>query len=186
MGKLWLRKIYEPRTKAFSHTLGACHEGAAIEGLCLSESRFDDIGPSRYPFYHIVSNSQNPAANAFDIPGTMIWILQTTEWAVPSAMHFFSQSDTNQQNMIFTPSVESTSYVSFDKAGRMYRQKDSNGDWIAPDTRNSSESSTRHESWYICLTHYNYAITSLVWVDGDAPIPQDSTCQSVGVQRLWV
>lgn len=166
--------------------MGACHQGAAIEGLCLSKARFDDDLGLSYTFYHNASSSQNSTANAIDAPGTMIWILHTSEWAVPSAMNFTPTSGTNQLNMIFTPGIESNSYVSFDKAGRMYRHKALDGNWTAPRMRRSSATDTRYENWYICLTHYNYEMNSLVWVDGDAPVPPDSTCRPVGVQRLWV
>ncbi|KAH9882792.1 hypothetical protein J1614_000158 [Plenodomus biglobosus] len=156
-----LIKSDDPSLDGF--TLAACHRGAAIESLCLSKSRFDS-DPSRLSTYYHSAGSYN----AVDTGGSLVYVLRITAGhEVPSAMHFSGRFGTNTQELMFSPGEgDESSHVSFDESGGMWRDGSA-------------------DKWYLCGSTSGYPMNLLVWVDGDAPTPQDPACQQVGVQRMW-
>lgn len=163
MGKSRCFSMPTSLAKPISFTLAACHRGAAIESLCASKGRFDS-DPSRLSTYYHSAGSYN----AVDSGGSLVYVLRITgAHEVPSAMHFSGRFGTNTQELMFSPGEgDESSHVRFDESGGMWRHGSA-------------------DKWYLCGTTSGHPMTLLVWVDGDAPTPQDPVCQQVGVQRMW-
>jgi hypothetical protein len=72
-----------------SHALGACHQGAAQEGLCLTNDTLATLAHPYTTFYHNTTfyNHDNPK-NANDTAGVLNWSLNYNNGAgsVSSAM----------------------------------------------------------------------------------------------------
>ncbi|KAH9867655.1 hypothetical protein IAQ61_008249 [Plenodomus lingam] len=143
--------------------LAACHRGAAVESLCQSKARAGSDPRSLYRYYHKASSY-----NAVNAGGSLIYVLQMMGGQqVPSAMHFSDRKGTNTQEMMFQPGEgDGSAQISFDESGGMWKDGSA-------------------EKWYMCETTSGYPMNLLVWVNGDAPTPQEPACQKVKVQRIW-
>jgi len=167
-----------------SHAVGACHQGAAIEGLCLTNLTVRDQATSYTTFYHNVSSQENKFANANDALGTLIYVLRAgLGLQVPSAMFFHEVPDSNMADLIFKPGYSANRPVAFDSCGSLYIPGTQNNTVSPPEYY---EPELKVKNWYICLTRFSYLYESLVWKIGVTGEPQNPTCQSVGVQRVWV
>ncbi|KAF2183833.1 hypothetical protein K469DRAFT_689594 [Zopfia rhizophila CBS 207.26] len=101
--------------------LGACHEGAATEGLCL----FGLItNPSSYStaFYlntTIGDGDNTPATFPSGKPGILGWALVSSSFVVPSAMHLVFRPTSNVAIAIISPGNSTFNYVALDEYGYM-------------------------------------------------------------------
>jgi hypothetical protein len=174
--------------------LGACHQGAAQEGLCPTT---DDINNASRPyttFYHNVSSSTGNLANADDKSGVLGWTLnvgtQDGTEGVPSAMSFRYYPETNLADITFLPGYDRYTEVFFEAGSdRMYIDASYN-DLVDPPTNFISR--RKLLTWYVCLTRYHYLFETLAWkvgagaTDGATNEPQNPSCQAVGVKRVWI
>ncbi|CBX96799.1 predicted protein [Plenodomus lingam JN3] len=122
--------------------------------------------------FHLIIKSSNlsfdGSYNAVNAGGSLIYVLQMMGGQqVPSAMHFSDRKGTNTQEMMFQPGEgDGSAQISFDESGGMWKDGSA-------------------EKWYMCETTSGYPMNLLVWVNGDAPTPQEPACQKVKVQRIW-
>jgi hypothetical protein len=173
----------QPFTDAGSAAFGACHEGAAIEGLCPTGERLNDTASSYTTFYHNVTSSAD-SANAQDSPGVVNWILHAAgNLSVPSAMSIYTSELSNVGVPIFAPGPTPYSAVSFDECGKMYIETTLDDTVSPPEYVGEG---IKVYNWYVCLTQWSYLYTTLVWQIGRTGEPQNPSCQAVNVTRVFV
>jgi hypothetical protein len=168
-------------TNILSTALGACHQGAAIEGLCLTGSRRNETS-SYNTFYHNVSATDTP--NAIDVPGVLGYtLIAGGDLIVPSAMEFSTSPTSNVAVPIFYPGWDRYSMVEFDERGEMYIEAYQD-DTVSPPTYYPTP--LKVKNWYICVTRWGYTYSTLVWKIGLTCEPQNPSCQKVVVERVWL
>jgi hypothetical protein len=67
----------------------------------------------------------------------------------------------------FSPSSTTSATVNFEDSGSMYML----------------DTTVKVKNWYLCSTSYGYTRITLAWVVGE---PQDSSCQRVEVERVFL
>ncbi|KAJ4165222.1 hypothetical protein LMH87_006863 [Akanthomyces muscarius] len=143
--------------------IGACHSGAAIESLCLTD---------RPVTMHLNSTSEQNLDN-----GLLTWLLPSN-LPVDSAMHLVADPSSNVAQAVFYPGPSDGQYVQFtDDKLALFSGID--------DTKVPIEAGTPKpiENWYICDSYYSsYRYKTLSWVYGKAG-PQNPTCVKVTVKR---
>ncbi|KAF1844587.1 uncharacterized protein K460DRAFT_429333 [Cucurbitaria berberidis CBS 394.84] len=167
------------------HALGACHQGAAVEGLCLTGDTIDDPAVSYTTFYHNVSSSENATVNANDTLGVLNYILTIGGGInVPSAMKFSQSPGSNIADPIFSPGWDDFTPIAFDEeCGSAYIPIYQDDTVSPPSYYNPT---LKLKNWYICLTRFSYLYTTLVYKFGVTGEPQNPTCVAVEVVRVWV
>ncbi|KAI7283361.1 hypothetical protein KC345_g3007 [Hortaea werneckii] len=154
--------------------LGACHEGAAIEGLCTA------YGGSTFYFNttdgdDYVSNKDAGAA------GYLTWVLPAGGEIVSEPMSLIYNDASNVALPLFEPGSPNT-MVAFDKNNHMNVQSYINDRVSPPQAGNA----TAYYNWYACETLYTgYTYTTLAWVMGKYP-PQNPSCKKVEVIRKFL
>ena len=175
----------EPRLVLTHHSqvIGACHQGAALEGLCPTD---DTPGSQPQPyttFYHNVSSYSGQLPNADDTQGMLYWTLHANNGAliVPSAMRFWINPTSNVAIMMFAPGDSQYNLVSFEAgSGAMYiplRHDENTGQSIDPPIK--------LKNWYMCKSAYSARLITMVWRIGTKGEPDDPTCYRVDVKRVW-
>ncbi|KAJ4381823.1 hypothetical protein N0V86_003188 [Didymella sp. IMI 355093] len=166
-------------------TLSACHTGAALESLCLS-SGGGVSNPSAIPAstFNFNTSSEVVTPNAtLGTPGILTWTLQTSSLDVPSSVYFNYDPTTDTALPILTPGSESPQLLAFDDNDRLNVQGSIN---YAANPPNSTGSTQAYYRWYACQTYFSgYSYENLVWGLGIEK-PQNPTCVSVGVKRVFV
>lgn len=160
-----------------STVLAPCHQGAAIEGLCLGGKLSD---PPAGTFYHNVSDSAT--SGAADTDGTLCYDLQIGSGPVPSTMRLYTSVTTNVAVAIFMPGARNPSTVSFEENGSMYIPT-AFDDTVSPAVYLSYP--IHIKKWYICLATWSYTYESLIWSIGVKSEPQNPACQYVEVIRVF-
>lgn len=166
-------------------TLSACHTGAALESLCLSRgggvSNPTAIPASAFNF----NTSFDPfTPNAtLGTPGILTWTLQTATIDVPSSAFFNYDPTTNIAIPILRPGSDNPQLFAFDDQDRLNVQ--GSVDWSA-NPPNSTGSTQAYYRWYACQTYFSgYSYLNLAWGLGPEK-PQNPTCVSVGVKRVFL
>ncbi|KZM24312.1 uncharacterized protein EKO05_0005637 [Ascochyta rabiei] len=166
-------------------TLSACHTGAALESLCVSGigsvSKPNPIAPTTFNF----NTSTDPfTPNAtLGTPGILTWTLPTSSVGVPSSVYFNYDPTTDIALPILTPGSERPQSLAFDEQGRLNVQ--GYIDWTASPP-NATGTTVGYYRWYACQTYFSgYSYENLVWGLG-AGKPENPTCVSVGVKRVFV
>lgn len=162
-----------------STTLGPCHQGAAIAGLCPTGSKLPDPSP---PFYHNVSSASNQKPGAANADGILSYILHASGIDVPSAMSMDAGLSSNVVNPTFYPNVEPYTLLAFDENGCAYISAGQD-DTVSPPTY--YDPSRKLNNWYICLTRWSYLYYTLSWKIGVTGEPQNPSCQKVDVMRIF-
>ena len=166
-------------------TLSACHTGAALESLCLSSgggvSNPTPIAATTFNFNTSTDPfTPNPTIGT---PGILTWTLKTTSLDVPSSVYFNYDPTTDIAIPILTPGSERPQLLAFDQQDRLNVQ--GYIDWSA-NPPNSTGSMEAYYRWYACQTYYaGYAYHNLAWGLGPRE-PENPTCVSVGVKRVFV
>ncbi|KAH5047246.1 hypothetical protein HBI75_004900 [Parastagonospora nodorum] len=162
--------------------LGACHQGAAIEGLCLTGEKVSDPASLYTTFYHNVSASTN--VSDFDTVGLLGYNLWSGGNIIaPSAMQLSISPTSNVANAIFLPGWYAPSIVLFEASGSMYINVYQN-DLVDPITY--FEPPLRAKNWYICATKWAYSYETLIWRVSLVGQPQNPACQWVDIVRVFV
>jgi hypothetical protein len=168
-----------------SHALGACHQGAALEGLCLTDDTTAIPARPYTTFYHNVSS--DALANASNNKGILNWPLSlnngTNVIIASSAMGFYYQLGTNLVDMGFTSGISGYQTVSFEENnGSMYIEVFIDDTGKAPVLRDPP---IKASNWYLCPMGLGSSLQSLHWKIGLAGEPQNPNCSKVEVQRIW-
>jgi hypothetical protein len=161
-------------------SLGACHEGAAIEGLCL--------GPPPSPSGVTYEQFQfNTSATPYDVnetigaPGYLTYELRGGNFNVSEPLGLTYNDVSNVAVPEFTPGFDSATFVAFDHENRLNIQSYID-DRVVPVEYGEVKAYYR---WYICQTYVGYSYTTLAWVMGDHS-PENPSCVKVEVVRVFV
>ncbi|OAA62297.1 hypothetical protein ISF_05306 [Cordyceps fumosorosea ARSEF 2679] len=145
--------------------VGACHSGAAIESLCLTD---------RPVTMHLNSTSEQDLDN-----GLLTWLLPSN-LPVDSSMRLIADPSSNVAQALFYPGPSGGQYVQFkdDKLTLLSNIDDTQ----VPIKAGNPESL---ENWFFCQSYYtSYRYNTLSWVYGKAE-PQNPTCVKVSVKRNY-
>ncbi|KUJ23805.1 uncharacterized protein LY89DRAFT_679118 [Mollisia scopiformis] len=191
--------------------LGACHDGAAYEGLCIvspdsSINRTDNY--VRYQWnttYYICDSYVNGVKNGscpgfssgnpdpYLNTGIVTWWLpfygvNDTQGRVSEAMNI--EMNLNSNVALTQIDFESGTQVAFDKQGLMnileyYDDTKEPGSEYLLNANGSSAPKPQYR-WHVCETLWTgYHYTTLTWVLG-IHSPQNPTCQDVNVKRVFL
>jgi hypothetical protein len=153
----------------------ACHEGAAIESLCVGAAV---AGATPSVYYFNYSSSETPQA-PIGIVGSLVWDLTSVNLSSPMQLAYNAAS--NVAVPLLTPS-EDFQEIAFDSANLLAIPN-----YI--DDRLTGSSTPYHPElyyrWYVCTTNVGYTYETLAWTLGDAP-PQNPTCVKVDVVRVFI
>lgn len=141
-----------------SSTLFACHEGAAIEGLCLGNKNL--TGADVFNFN--TSSFQEPTNSSIGDTGILSWNLPTTGATYPSALTLEANPTSNVGMPLFFPGDDNAQSVAFDVNDRLNIQGYID-DSVYP-INYTAATTTAYYRWYICDTYFGYAYTTLAWV----------------------
>jgi len=156
----------------------ACHEGAAIEGLCTFA--LTDPTDQFNVYTHNLSYGTNTTdPPAIGLPGVLVWVLETTGYNTSYPMSFSINSASNVALPLF--GLDASTTVAFDENDYLNIQSYLD-DTVVP----VAESVKAYYRWVVCETYWEaYYYTTLAWVLGDG-VPQNPSCVAVDVKRVWV
>jgi len=157
-------------------TLTACHEGAAIEGLCLGAKN-----PTSNLFSYNFNTTDDGAASNSTIgaPGYLTYLLHGGNFNFSEPLELSYNPITNVAVPLFTPADSGTA-VAFDSHNRLNLQGYLD-DRTYPLTYDSTGAYYR---WYVCDTDVGYTYKTLAWVMGEFR-PENPTCVKVDVIRVF-
>jgi len=160
--------------------LAACHEGAAIEGLC----RGGHISPGGVGYSEFQFNTSSlsvPFNASLGQPGVLTYLLRGGNFNESEAMALSFDVASNVALPLLSPSDSLATSVSFDEDDCMSILTYVD-DRVVPVVSNPEA----YYRWYICTTYYTgYTYSTLAWVLGEFP-PQNPTCQKVLVKRVFI
>lgn len=160
-------------------TLATCHSGAALETLCLSTG---DAVPATSFNFNTSTDAFTPNAT-LGTPGILTWLLKTTSIEVSSSVYFSYDPSTDLAVPVLTPGADSPQALAFDDQDKLNVQ--GSIDWTA-NPPNSTAATVGYYRWYACRTYVGaYSYETLAWGLGAAK-PENPTCVSVGVKRVFV
>lgn len=154
-------------------TLSACHEGAAIEGLCLGGK----LSSTSVTYTFNTSSDATPDP-ILGPAGTVNYELRGGNFNLSSPLEITSPVTSNVAVPLFTPGLGSTS-VGFDSENRLFVFS------YIDDTVSPPEYKVQgFYRWYVCLTNAGYTYTTLAWVVGPHS-PENPSCVKVEVKRVF-
>lgn len=159
-------------------TLAPCHEGAAIEGLCLGSSITEP--ETDFSTYNFNTSSFDTGFNTtIGQTGILTWLLQGSSFNLSSPFGLSYSPTSNIAMPLFTPSTTSTTTVAFDEDDLLNIQS-----YLDDTTSPITFGTQAYYRWYICDTYWGYAYTTLAWVVDKAD-PQNPSCVKVDVKRVF-
>ncbi|KAK4546948.1 hypothetical protein LTR36_001680 [Oleoguttula mirabilis] len=180
--------------------LGACHEGAGIEGLCTGGLLNATSGYSTFQFNtssdEFVQNANlgewgylTYELRGGNFNGELASSLNLQPEMPPSSPYVVSEPMGISYNLasnvalpLFTPSEETATPVAFDADNRMNIQSYLDDTATPPADQNV----TAYYRWYVCESNYSgYTYETLNWVMGKYP-PENPSCCKVDVVRQFV
>ena len=172
-------------SKINGQTLSACHIGAAIESLCLSESpstsKPEPIAPATFRF-NTSSDASPPSNAAAGVPGYLTYKLNAQP-PIPSSLQFSYDPTTNfALPLLFPGSGANTQTLAFDNKNRL------NVQGYVDYTKNPPVAGDvkAYYRWYACQTYYSgYQYVNLVWALGKST-PETPGCVKVDVKRVYI
>ncbi|KAI5360511.1 hypothetical protein Slin14017_G086860 [Septoria linicola] len=153
--------------------LTSCHEGAALEGLCIGNA------PSQaYQFN--TTDGQIVTNKDLGKSGVLTYELQGNNFESSQGMGFIYNPSTNVAHAQF--GTYQTAQIGFDKSNKLYVPSYYD-DTVSP-PKQGTETALYH--WYICNYAYAaYGYETLNFVTGNGK-PQNPSCQKVDVVRKAV
>ncbi|KAJ4312315.1 hypothetical protein N0V94_007511 [Neodidymelliopsis sp. IMI 364377] len=134
-------------TSVNGSTLSACHTGAALESLCLSNSSTtsnpDPIAPATFNFN---TSSNIPTANeTLGTRGILTWTLQSGSGDIPSSVYFNYDPTADTTVPILAPGSENAQLLAFDDQNMLNVQ--GYIDWTAnpPNATANTVAERKHE-----------------------------------------
>jgi hypothetical protein len=175
----------------------ACHEGAAIEGIC-NQGQLTSVPTSASTFTFNYTDGQVVDDPSIGVPGYLTYLLQASAVNVSEPLELTLLESSNIAHPIFTPS-ETGSQVAFDSkdllnvrlifiytwslTDQVKQIQSYVDDMVYPPQAGSPKAYYR---WYLCTTYYSsYTYETLNWVLGSFP-PQNPSCQKVDVKREYI
>ncbi|KAF1985142.1 hypothetical protein K402DRAFT_395194 [Aulographum hederae CBS 113979] len=165
-------KICAPYNETLDNAyLFACHEGAAIEGLCIGDKAIAS------KFYLNTSTDQPDSVNR----GIIVWNLPVGNDSYSQGMQFSFNPASNVVMPLFMPDYPGAGQeVGFPDDGKMAIVSYRDDSMFPP-----SFPDEPLRRWYVCITYWGYTYTTLVWVAGKGE-PQNPTCEPVNVVREFL
>lgn len=172
--------------KASNHSINndlltSCHEGAAVEGLCLTKP-LSGSGS----MYTLNYSSQGSTNQGLGTSGVLTWILQIHKVDISSSMKLKYTPISNVAVPLFTSS-ESSTEVGFDDENQMFipGSFDDRNPYVVISTPAQAIPKPFYR-WFVCETNAGYSYQTLAWVLGIDLPPQNPSCQKVDVKRSFV
>lgn len=164
----------------------ACHEGAAIEGLCPTYTKLStyqansSLSMPTFTFNTSETSGGSTSGTDQDLDlGLVVFLLRGGNFNLSSPLKLSYSPVSNVAIPLFTPS--DGDQFAFNKNNELGVQWNVD-DTVVPIINNRA---FFKQSWYICETYWGYRYTTLAWKVGVAQ-PQNPTCQSVCVKRVFV
>jgi hypothetical protein len=160
----------------------SCHQGAAIEGLCVFiDPDFNITSPDIT--YYLNYSAQTAPDPVLGYTGTLVWSLplgSSSSLSEPMSLDY--DPTTNVASPTFYPGFElGYTYVGFDKENKMFIAQGVD-DTVVPPVYNVKPI----YRWNICQTLYSsYYYTTLNWIMGPHSA-ENPTCQKVDIIRVFV
>jgi hypothetical protein len=162
--------------------LSACHEGAAIKGLCLSGVFDPSVPPLSYAVYNFNYTTQLTPDPVLGYSGILTWELRGGNFNLSSPLSLPISPTSDVAIPLFTPSEDQEQILGFDKSDLLYIASYID-DTVSPPIYRTKA----FYRWYICYTNYSgYFYQTLSWVVGVHTHPQNPSCQKVDVKRVFV
>jgi len=160
-------------------SLYACHEGAAIEGVC-EAGKMTMVPTSASTFNFNTSNDQTtPQDPSIGVSGILTYLLEGSNFNLSEPMALTYSPSSNVAHPQFQP-VQAGTSVAFD-SNNLLNIQDYVDDTVNPPSAGAVKAYYR---WYICTTYTSsYIYSTLNWVQGSAP-PQNPSCQKVDIMRV--
>lgn len=171
-------ELLSDNTTINGNTISPCHEGAAIEGLCVG-------GPltstsQLYTFNSTTSTGLEYNATLGE-PGYLTYTLDSSAFNESEPMMLYYNPTTNVALTLFQPveSDEDAIAVAFDVDGKMNIQG-----YESDTTLPVTEGIQAYYRWWVCETYFEgYTYEALVWVMGVYE-PEIPNCVKVDVTRV--
>lgn len=169
------------RANTYVTALGACHQGAATEGLCQTNETTSSPPTPCTTFYQATSSNDD---SAYDTPGIIYYnLIISGGTQVPSALRFTQDFTSDVAIPIFLPGNSSYTPISVAKGyEELYITRRLDDSASPPRYLDQPE---KVKSWYICLTRYAYEYHTLVWKVGGGSNPTNPSCKKVQVRRVF-
>lgn len=164
--------LFSDNCTSNSSVIVPCHEGAAIEGLCVAND-VPATPSTAYFQFNTTDDDVNTDPSSSDTSGILTYLLRGGNFNLSSPMEIEESIISNVAMALFTPG-EGTE-VAFDADGKMNIQgfDDETGKVVA------------YYRWYVCETDYTgYKYETLVWLIGGGQ-PDNPTCEKVDVVRVF-
>lgn len=167
-------------------TVSACHTGAAIESLCLSNSNTTSKrSPIPYSTFGFNTSVYSQPSNDTNLgtPGIVTWSLPTSNAGnISSSLEFSYDPTTNVALPLLFPGSDRPQILAFDGNDELLVQG-----YIEYTTNPPSAGTPKaYKRWYACRTYYSgYQYENLVWGLGPQA-PENPTCVGVTVKRVFV
>jgi hypothetical protein len=179
--------VLDSHDGTINDTVSACHTGAALESLCLSNSNTTSKpNPTPYDtfYFNTTSNPYVPVNHTeLGAQGILTWFLPVSNYGpVPSSVYFDYDPSTNSATPILTTGSSQPQILAFNEFDELLVQ--SYVDWTADPPK--YDGPVGLQRWYACKTYYaGYQYENLVWGLGIAA-PDNPTCVAVTVTRKFV
>ncbi|KAK3675997.1 hypothetical protein LTR78_004189 [Recurvomyces mirabilis] len=159
--------------------LGACHEGAAIEGLCAFGTLLPNATATlTYASFQFNTSSFAQPADVYGTPGYLTYDLMGSNFNLSEPLSLSVNPTSNVAGLLFEPSYASLE-VAFDKHNLMNIQSTSD-DSVSP----IAYVNKAYYRWYVCTTNLGYTYQTLAWVVGKGK-PQNPTCVATNITRVF-
>lgn len=162
--------------------LGACHSGAAIEGLCLSGT----AATGSYNTFYLNYTQYNDVDG--QPTGPLVWNLQANSEngiiTESEPLTFLYQPGSNVAVPLFYPD-EPNVFLGFDSSNNMFVVSSYDDSTFTSTSYPIVTGPTALYQWFACYTYVEgYYYHSLAWVT--AGPPHNPTCEAVTVTRTFV
>ncbi|PBP22198.1 hypothetical protein BUE80_DR006985 [Diplocarpon rosae] len=157
--------------------LYACHEGAAIEGLCVAKSVSSYSGAFTFNYTDI---NGPPSYPEFGYLGLITWELQGSNFNVSSSLNLDNSPTSNVAVPLFYPGDQGFTNFAFDKGNKLFV-----AGFLDNTVSPPAYKAKAYYRWYVCLTNAGYTYTTLAWSVGSAR-PENPSCDSVDVKRVFI
>ncbi|RYP75534.1 hypothetical protein DL770_007387 [Monosporascus sp. CRB-9-2] len=160
---------------------GACHTGAAMEGLCYIEGPVDES--SNYNQFYFDYGSYSPDTGEVYQPGWLSWLLHYTDQngepaTQPSPLEFYPSWGSNVAVGQFSPSESWTSIGFVEDTMKLYMPGGYDDSSFNETYPNPVQTQGNLMNWHLCYQFAgSYYYRSISWVFTNPP--QNPSCEPV-------
>ncbi|KAL9107015.1 MAG: hypothetical protein Q9227_008051 [Pyrenula ochraceoflavens] len=159
--------------------LASCHEGAAIEGLCVTSSPpSSNLSYAQtYRFnYSASSTAPDPSPST---QGYVVYELRGGNFDIFEPLGLSYNPASNVAVPLFYPDNDIATSMAFDENDLLNIQS-----YIDDTTDPPTLGQKGYYRWYVCTTYAGYTYQTLAWVLGPNE-PENPTCTKVDVKRIF-